>query len=238
ESPFWVIHLYMTNGALVQGVNIKAHGHNNDGIDPEMSKNILIQNCVFDQGDDAVAIKSGRNQEAWRLNSPSKNIVIRNCRIKEGHQLLALGSELSSGIENIYLHDCILENEVNSKMNHILFIKSNERRGGYVSNIYVKNLKVNSLKSALLGIDNDVLYQWKSLVPTLEKKYTKMNNIHLENITVKKTPSIAKVFGNSKYKVKNIFMDSIKIESLTDRPWIIKNSEEVKTNSVIYNNQL
>ena len=60
-----------------------------------MSQNILIENCIFDQGDDAIAIKSGRNQVAWRLNTPSKNIVIRNCTIKNGHQLLAIGSELS-----------------------------------------------------------------------------------------------------------------------------------------------
>jgi polygalacturonase len=61
---------------------------------------------VFDQGDDAVAIKSGRNPEGWRLKTPSKNIVVRNCFIKDGHQLVAIGSELSGGIENIYVENC------------------------------------------------------------------------------------------------------------------------------------
>ena len=69
QSPFWTIHLYMCDGGIVRNLDVKAHGHNNDGIDLEMSRNFLIENCVFDQGDDAVVIKAGRNQDAWRLNT-------------------------------------------------------------------------------------------------------------------------------------------------------------------------
>jgi polygalacturonase len=106
NSPFWTLHLYLSKNIVVRGIDVYAHGHNNDGIDPEMSQNVLIENCVFDQGDDAVAIKSGRNPEGWRLKTPSKNIVVRNCFIKDGHQLVAIGSELSGGIENIYVENC------------------------------------------------------------------------------------------------------------------------------------
>lgn len=128
NSPFWTLHLYLTKDALIRGIDIYAHGHNNDGIDPEMSQNVLIENCVFDQGDDAIALKSGRNPEGWRLKAPTKNIVIRNCEIRDGHQLLAVGSELSGGIENIYVNNCtVLPNE---KLMHLLFIKTNERMGG------------------------------------------------------------------------------------------------------------
>lgn len=81
ESPFWTIHLYMCDGGIVRNLDVRAHGHNNDGIDFEMSRNFLVEDCSFDQGDDAVVIKAGRNQDAWRLNTPCENIVIRNCRI-------------------------------------------------------------------------------------------------------------------------------------------------------------
>mgnify|MGYP000099122350 CR=1 FL=1 len=93
QSPFWTIHLYMCDGGIVRNLDVKAHGHNNDGIDLEMSRNFLIENCVFDQGDDAVVIKAGRNQDAWRLNTPCENIVIRHCNILKGHTLLGIGSE-------------------------------------------------------------------------------------------------------------------------------------------------
>lgn len=106
ESPFWTIHIYMCNGGIARNLDVKAHGHNNDGIDLEMTRNFLVEDCTFDQGDDAVVIKAGRNRDAWRLNIPTENIVIRNCNIVEGHTLLGIGSEISGGIRNVYMHDC------------------------------------------------------------------------------------------------------------------------------------
>ena len=66
-SPFWTIHMYMCEGGVARNLHVKAHGHNNDGIDLEMTRNFLVEDCTFDQGDDAVVVKSGRNQDAWRL---------------------------------------------------------------------------------------------------------------------------------------------------------------------------
>lgn len=106
ESPFWTVHMYMCDGGIVRNLDVKAHGHNNDGIDLEMTRNFLVEDCTFDQGDDAVVIKAGRNRDAWRLNTPTENIVIRNCDIVEGHTLLGIGSEISGGIRNVYMHDC------------------------------------------------------------------------------------------------------------------------------------
>lgn len=63
-----------------------------------MSQNVLIEDCRFDQGDDAISVKSGRDMDAWRLATPCRNVVVRNCRIVNGHQLMAVGSELSAGI--------------------------------------------------------------------------------------------------------------------------------------------
>ncbi len=103
QSPFWTIHLYLCNSGVVRHLDVQAHGHNNDGIDLEMSRNFLIENCKFDQGDDAVVIKAGRNQDAWRLNTPSENIVVRDCDILNGHTLLGIGSEISGGVRNIYM---------------------------------------------------------------------------------------------------------------------------------------
>ena len=94
ESPFWTIHIYMSENGIARNLDVRAHGHNNDGIDLEMTRNFLVEDCIFDQGDDAVVIKSGRNQDAWRLNTPSENIVVRNCTVLKGHVLLGIGSEI------------------------------------------------------------------------------------------------------------------------------------------------
>jgi len=213
NSPFWTVHLYLSKNIVVRNIDIYAHGHNNDGIDPEMSQNILIENCVFDQGDDAIAIKSGRNPEGWRLQTPSKNIVIRNCTMKDGHQLLAIGSELSGGIENILVENC--EAGPGAKLMHLLFIKTNERMGGYVKNTYFKNIKAQDIQDGILGIDTDVLYQWRTLVSTRIKKTTPIENINLENIQAKKGKFISKINGNPESPAKNVMLKNVKLENNT-----------------------
>ena len=73
ESPFWTIHVYLCDNGIARNLDVRAHGHNNDGIDLEMTRNFLVEDCTFDQGDDAVVIKAGRNRDAWRLNAPCEN---------------------------------------------------------------------------------------------------------------------------------------------------------------------
>lgn len=179
QSPFWTIHLYMCNSGLVRRLDVQAHGHNNDGIDLEMSRIFLIENCRFDQGDDAVVIKAGRNQDAWRLHTPCENIVIRNCDILNGHTLLGIGSEISGGIRNIYMTDCNAPREVH----RLLFLKTNHRRGGFIENIYIENIEAGDMLRTF-EIDSEVLYQWKDLVPTYETRITKIDNIHVKTFIV------------------------------------------------------
>lgn len=215
NSPFWTLHLYLSKDIVVRGIDVYAHGHNNDGIDPEMSQNVLIENCTFDQGDDAIAIKSGRNPEGWRLKTPSKNIVIRDCFVKDGHQLVAIGSELSGGIENIYVENCKVADD-NEKLMHLLFIKTNERMGGYVKNVYFKNIEANTIREGILGIDTDVLYQWRTLVPTVVRKLTPVQDIYLENVQAKEAKFVAKINGNADLPVKNIRLKNVTLTQASE----------------------
>lgn len=222
NSPFWTIHMYLSKDILLRNLNVYAHGHNNDGFDPEMSQNILVENCIFDQGDDAIAVKSGRNQEGWRSETPSKNIVIRNCSIKNGHQLLALGSELSGGIENIYIHDCKVDK--GARMFHIVFIKTNERMGGYVQNIHVRNIEAGKMDFGILGIETDVLYQWRDLVPTYIRKLTPIKNVYLENVKSSNVKFIANISGQKELPVQNIWLQNVQADTVRgDKKYISEN---------------
>ena len=73
--------------------DIFSHGPNNDGCDPECSRDVLIDNCLFDTGDDCIAIKSGKNADGRRVNVPSENIIVRDCTMKDGHGGVVVGSE-------------------------------------------------------------------------------------------------------------------------------------------------
>jgi polygalacturonase len=207
NSPFWTIHPYLCVNVVIRKLKVYAHGHNNDGVDPEMSQNVLIENCVFDQGDDAIAIKSGRNPEGWRLKTPSKNIVIRNCTVKNGHQLVAVGSELSGGIENVFVNNCTVVD--GAKLSHLLFIKTNERMGGYVRNIYATNIKAGKIALGVLGIETDVLYQWRTLVPTYERRLTPIKDIFLDSITTSDVKFVSRILGQKELPIENVFLKSI-----------------------------
>ena len=221
DSPFWVIHPYLSSDVTIRNVNVFAHGHNNDGVDPEMSQNVLIEDCVFDQGDDAIAVKAGRNQDAWRLNTPVKNVVIRNCLVKNGHQLLAIGSELSGGVENVFMENC--EVEPNAKLNHLLFIKTNERRGGYVKNIYMENIKAGRIDKGVLGVKTDVLYQWRDLVPTYERRLTQIEDVYMTNVTATNVDFVSRILGDAEMPIKNIELKNVKVDSIRDQELIHEN---------------
>lgn len=207
NSPFWTIHPYLCQNVIIRNVQVYAHGHNNDGVDPEMSENVLIENCVFDQGDDAIAIKSGRNPEGWRLKAPSKNIVIRKCLVKNGHQLVAVGSELSGGIENVFVDSCVVAD--GAKLNHLLFIKTNERMGGYVRNIYAQNIRSGGIDLGVLGIETDVLYQWKTLVPTYEVRLTPIENVYVKNIKTGDVKFVSRILGQKELPIENVSLNNV-----------------------------
>lgn len=221
NSPFWTIHPFLSKNIVLRNLKVYAHGHNNDGVDPEMSQNMLIENCVFDQGDDAIAIKSGSNQDAWRLHTPSKNIVMRNCTVKNGHQLVAIGSELSGGVENVFIDKCIVVD--GAKLNHLLFIKTNERRGGYVSNIYMSNIVSGKIDQGILGIETDVMYQWRDLVPTIERRLTPIKNVYLENVKATNVKFISRVLGQKELPVENVFLTNVKADLTQEKNHIHEN---------------
>jgi len=227
NSPFWTIHPYLCKNVIIRKVNVYAHGHNNDGVDPEMSQNVLIEDCVFDQGDDAIAIKSGRNPEGWRLKTPSKNIIIRNCLVKNGHQLVAIGSELSGGIENVWIQNCEVVD--GAKLFHLLFIKTNERMGGYVNNIYVENIKSGKIDQGILGIETDVLYQWRNLVQTFEKRLTPIKNVFLNNVQASEVKFISRILGQKELPIENIQLKKVSAVKITNQSSIHENVSNFKS---------
>jgi len=150
NAPMWVLHPVLSSNLTIRNVSIESHGPNNDGCDPESCKDVLIENCIFDTGDDCIAIKSGRNADGRRVGVASENIVVRSCRMKDGHGGVVLGSECSGGIRNVYVDDCDMDSP---HLDRMLRCKSNAVRGGTLENIFVRNVRVGQVAQAILAID-------------------------------------------------------------------------------------
>jgi polygalacturonase len=150
NSPFWCLHPFMCENVTVRGVTVSSHGPNNDGCDPESCKNVLIEKCSFDTGDDCIAIKSGKNNDGRRWGKPSENIVIRNCEMKDGHGGVVLGSEISGNVRNVWVEDCNMDSP---ELDRVIRVKSNPIRGGKLENFFIRNIKVGQCAEAVFRVE-------------------------------------------------------------------------------------
>ena len=150
NSPMWFLNPVLCTNVSILGITTEGLGPNNDGCDPESCTDVLIKNCYFNTGDDCIAIKSGRNNDGRRVNTPCSNIVIQGCRMKDGHGGVSLGSECSGGIQNVYAENDTMDSP---NLDRMLRIKTNSIRGGVVENIYFRNIKVGQVADAVMQID-------------------------------------------------------------------------------------
>jgi len=201
RSPMWEIHPVLSRNITVRGVKIATHGPNNDGFDPESSRDILVEDTVFDTGDDCIAIKSGRNGDGRRVNVPSENIVIRQCVMKDGHGGVVLGSECTGGIRNVFVENCEMDSP---NLDRALRFKNNAVRGGVLENVFMRNVKIGRVGEAVLTID--LLYEEGAkgaFQPVVR-------NVQLDNITSSSSPRVLYVRG-----FEGAIIDHIRISDST-----------------------
>lgn len=190
NSPFWCVHLLCCENVICRGLRYDAKLVNNDGIDPEMTRNLLIENIDFNNGDDNVAIKAGRDNDGWRSPArPSENIIIRNCHFKGLHGVV-IGSEMSAGVRNVFVEDCDYAGYVKRG----LYIKTNPNRGGFVNNIYFNRCKFGEVED-LFYITS--MYAGEGAD---DKHFTDVHDIHVADVTCDKASAAAIVLQGTEAK--------------------------------------
>lgn len=231
NAPFWILHPMKSTNVIVDGVNINSHGPNNDGCDPEYSKNVLIKNCTFNTGDDCIAIKAGRDADGRRVGIKSENIIVQNCKMYDGHGGVTIGSEMSAGVSNVFVENCVMSSP---NLDVAIRLKTNSKRGGLIENFYVRNVEIGEVKEAVLKVDmfyNVHGNQEGNFIP-------KIQNISLENVTVKyggKYSILA--IGHKDSKIKNITFNNVKIEKV-DSNYSIENVDNLKLIDTYINGEL
>jgi len=150
SGPNWTIHPVYCENLTIRRVNVDTDGPNNDGIDPDSCKDVLIENCTFSTGDDCVVLKSGYNEDGWRVGKPTENVIMRHCSSKHGHGGLVIGSEMSGGVRNVFMHDCEF-----AGTDRAIRIKSRRDRGGVVERVYARDIKVRDMKEEVVILNMD-----------------------------------------------------------------------------------
>ncbi len=154
NSPFWCIHPVLSTNVTVRRVTVISHGPNNDGCNPESSTDVLIEDALFDTGDDCIAIKSGRNADGRRLATPTRNVVVRGCRMRAGHGGVTIGSEVSGGVSGVWAERLQMSSP---ELERGLRIKTNAMRGGTVEDVFLRDIEIGEVARAAIEID--MLYE-------------------------------------------------------------------------------
>ena len=150
NSPAWCLHPLMSTNITVRNISVKNpwYAQNGDGIDVESCRYVLIENSVFDVGDDGLCMKSGRDEEGRKRAMPTQDVIIRNCTVYNSHGGFVIGSEMSGGAKNIFVDDCTF---VGSDIG--LRFKTTRGRGGVVENIYINNISMKNIPGEAILFD-------------------------------------------------------------------------------------
>ena len=205
SGPNWTIHPIYCENVIVRRVNVITEGPNNDGIDVDSSKNVLIEYCHFDTRDDCVVLKSGYNEDGWRVGRPTENVIMRHCTGKRGHGGLVIGSEMSGSVRNVYMHDCRFEGT-----DRAIRVKSKRGRGGVVENVWASDVKARDLR------DEVIIFTMVYGADTRQAKTEKapiFRNFDIRNVTCEGAPTAILMRALEDSPVENIKLENITIKS-------------------------
>lgn len=205
SGPMWTTHFVYCESVIARNLTVLTVGGNNDGIVPDACNGMLIDNCFFSTGDDCIVIKSGLNEDGWRVGKASENIVIKNCKTKHGHGGVVIGSEMSGGVRNVYAHDCDF-----SQTERGVRIKSMKGRGGLIENLWFEDIKMDNIKREAIRIN--MHYGSSSIEPRSDSLPT-FRNIHIKNITSTNSRFAIRINGIDSHYVDQIYFENLKLKS-------------------------
>jgi polygalacturonase len=150
QSPFWTIHPVFSKNITIRNLTVEHGTTNDDGIDPDSCEDVLIENCHIDTDDDPISIKAGRDQDAWQRPG-MRHVVVRNCVLRSNvGNGFCIGSEMSGGVEGVWVENCSV-----NLADHGLNIKANLDRGGFVRDVWVRGVRIDSCRRAAIRMQMD-----------------------------------------------------------------------------------
>ena len=222
NSPAWCLHPLMSEHLTVRNVFVKNpwYAQNGDGIDVESCKNVLIENSVFDVGDDGLCMKSGRDAEGRKRAMPVENVIIRGCTVYSSHGGFVIGSEMSGGARNIYVSNCTF---IGADIG--LRFKTTRGRGGVVENIFIKDIYMKDIPAEAIlfdmyymAKDPVVLAGEKRELPKVEFKPVDettpvFKNFHISNVYCNGAEKGIFIRGLPEMHVKDIVLENMVLQA-------------------------
>ena len=224
DAPFWVIHPTFCTNVTVRGVTVDSLLINNDGCDPDSCTDVLIENCRFRTGDDGVAIKAGRDADAWRDGRPTQNVVIRNCIFESKINALCIGSEMSGSVHHVFMEDCVVQ-----EGESCIYFKSNADRGGSIENVRVRRVQIGQSRAGVVRFETNYHSYRGGNAPTVYRDFV------IEDITCADAVNYA-VFaeGTVASPIEHVLLRNVSVQQARE-PLFLRNTTGLRLVNVTAN---
>ena len=213
NSPGWCIHPLSCESLTLNDVKVfnPWYSQNGDALDVESCKNVLVTNCFFDAGDDAICLKSGKDEDGRRRGESCENVIIKNNTVLHGHGGFVIGSEMSGGVRNVYVSGCSF---VGTDVG--LRFKSTRGRGGVVENIFIDNINMIDIPNDALTMDlyyavNDFP---ETPIPDVNEETPVFRNIYISNVLCRGAGRAVYFNGLPEMPLKNIFIKNMTVTNV------------------------
>lgn len=223
NSPFWTVNPEFCENVTITGVTINnPPSPNTDGINPESCKYVHISDCHISVGDDCITIKSGKDIPGRTKATPAENYTITNCTMLSGHGGVVIGSEMSGGVKNIVISNCIFDGTDRG-----IRIKTTRGRGGTVEDIRVDNIIMKNIRDQAFVMDME--YSRTEKEPVSERT-PRFRNIRISNVTAY-TKEAALINGLEEMFVEDISFNDIWMQAETG--FVIKKAKNIEFHNVV-----
>ncbi|MEU7898069.1 glycosyl hydrolase family 28 protein [Nonomuraea sp. NPDC049152] len=235
NPAMWTIHPVLSRNITVRRVKVYSRGAMVDGCDPESCADVLIENCSFDTGDDGTVIKSGRDTDGRRVGVPSENIVIRGNTYYGRWGAITVGSEMSGGVRNVFAENNRIFPGSSYHSFYALYLKTNNRRGGVIDGIHVRNLTGGPCDRGGFHIDMNYSLTGPGHGPIVNPV---IQNLTVEGLNIDDSPFAIKLSGSSASHIKNVTIANSTFTAIDTPAPQIGNADNVVLNNVRINGVL
>lgn len=229
NSPAWCLHPVLCQNVIIDGVKMlnESYATNGDALDIESCCDVLVKDCLLDAGDDAICIKSGKDEEGRRRGVPTERVVIDGCTVYNGHGGFVIGSEMSGGVRNVIVSNCTFTGTDNG-----LRFKSCRGRGGVVENIWCNNIHMNSIRSKAILFDLYYFTKGEREIKPVDETTPSFHHIYMDGITCSSAGSVGIMQGLPEMPLHDVELSNVQIKG--DTPFEAIDTADIRFRNVLF----
>lgn len=201
-GPMWTVHLAYCENVSIRGITVNApEGPNNDGIVIDSSRNVIIEDCSLNTREDCIALKSGLNEDGRRVGKPTENVIVRRTRATGGAGGITIGSDMSGGVRNVFVHDCHYDGPSAG-----IRMKACRGRGGVVEEITVQDITMGRITGDAIQLTTE----YPSFVSP-NGAAPVFRNIRIRNVACEHANTAARMVGLSDSLLRQVTLEDLTI---------------------------